>query len=96
MRIQRHFTEETSYILTNEVKFREAIETFGFSGFQKVIEYALEGNDLIHAPFIALEWIHGIPLRWTDGFPIDVGDRNKVIHAIARITVNLLKIQKHG
>ncbi len=95
MRIQRKSTEGTSYVLNNEVKFRKAIESFGIIGFQKVTGYAIEGNDLIHAPFITLEWAHGITLRWKDDFPI-LRDRNKVIHAIARITLDLLQIQKHG
>jgi hypothetical protein len=96
MRIQRKFTEGTSYVLNNEVNFRKAIESFGILGFQKVTGYAIEGNSLVHAPFITLEWAHGITLRWTDDFPMNLGDRNKVIHAIARITIDLLKIQKHG
>jgi hypothetical protein len=41
MRIQRQFTEGTSYVLKNEVNFREAIESFGIWGFQKVIGYAI-------------------------------------------------------
>jgi hypothetical protein len=81
MRIQRKFTKWTSYVLNNEVNLRKSIESFGILGFQKVIGYALEGNDLINAPFITLEWVHGIDLRWTDDFPMDLGDRNKVIHA---------------
>jgi hypothetical protein len=96
MRIQREFTKLTSYVLNSEVNFRKAIESFGISGFQKVIGYSLEGNDLIHAPFIMLEWVHGVTLRWTDDFPIDVNDRNKIIRAVAKVTIDLLKIQQHG
>lgn len=50
MRIQRKFTEGTSYVLNNEVKFRKAIECFGIVGFQKVNGCAIEGNDLKHGP----------------------------------------------
>jgi hypothetical protein len=96
MRIQRELTKWTTYVLNSEVNFRKAIEGFGISGFQKVIGYSLEGNDLIQAPFIMLEWVHGLTLQWTDSFPVDVNDRNKIIHAIAKVTIDLLKVQKHG
>jgi hypothetical protein len=96
MRIQRKSTEGTSYVLKNEVEFRKAIESFGILGFQKVTGHAIEGNDVLHAPFITLEWAHGTTFRWTDDFPMNLGDRNKVIHVIARITIDLLKVQKHG
>lgn len=96
MRIQRSSTQGASYALKNEVDFRKSIESLGILGFQKVTGHSVEGNDLIPAPFITLEWAHGTTLRWTDTFPTNRGHRNKVIHAIARITVDLLKIQKDG
>jgi hypothetical protein len=66
---QRKFTPGTSYVLNNEVNFRKAIERFGILGFQKVTGYAIEGNDLIDAPFITLEWAHGITLSLDRQFP---------------------------
>ena len=96
MRIQRNSTEWASYTLKQEVEFRKSIESLGILGFQKITGYVTEGNDLIRAPFITLEWAHGTTLRWTDNFPINLSYRDKVIHEIARITIDLLKIQKHG
>ena len=96
VRIRREFTELTSHILNDEVKFRKAIENFGIMGFQKMTGYAIEGNDLIPAPFLTVEWAHGVTLRWTDDFPQGLHDRNKVIRAIASITIDLLKIQERG
>lgn len=90
MRIQRIATEGTSHILHNEIQFRKAIEGLGIASFQKVTGHAIHGNDLIRAPFITLEWAHGTTLYWTDDFPTNLNHRNKVIRAIARITIDLL------
>ncbi len=62
------------------------MESFGILGFQKVTGHALQGSDLIYAPFITLEWQHGMTLRWTDDSPLDLGNQNDIIRAIARIT----------
>jgi hypothetical protein len=96
MRIRRDVTEWSSYLLNNEVNIRKAIESKGITAFQRLIDFAPEGNALIDSPFMMLEWVHGCKLRWTDDFPVDLKERNQIIHAIARVTMDLLKVQRKG
>jgi len=96
IRIQRKSTEATSYILSKEVEYLKAIESFNIARFQKVIDYEIHGNPLICAPFISVEWADGEPLRWTDTCPADLSHRRKIIHAIAEATLDLLQIQRPG
>lgn len=96
MRIQRNVTEWSSYLLNNEANTRKAIESKGITAFQRLIDFAPEGNFLINSPFMMLEWVHGCKLRWTDDFPVNLEERNQIIHAIARVTMDLLKVQRKG
>lgn len=94
--VQRKSTESTSCILSKEVEYLKAIESFDIPRFQKVIDYEMHGNPLICAPFISVEWADGEPLRWTDTSPADLSHRQKIIHAIAEATLDLLQIQRPG
>jgi hypothetical protein len=93
-RIQRMSTD--SYVLMKEVEHLKAIENHKIPQFQKLLGYELHGNQLIRSPFMAVEWVVGTPLIWTDTSPVNVSQGDQVIHAVAQTTVDLLQIQKPG
>lgn len=77
--IQRKFTESTSYILGKRVEYLHAIESFNIARFQKLIDYGIRRNQLIHAPFMLMEWTDGELLHWTVTSPADLSHRVKSV-----------------
>ena len=96
VRIPRLEASYAARVVEIEVLHRLAIEYEGIDRVQSMIDYSTSCENPIKTPFIALKWADGTHLQWTDSEPADERDRNKVIHAIAQISMDLLIVRQKG
>lgn len=76
------------------MEYLKAIKSLNIPRFQKLIDYGIHGNQLICAPFMAMEWADGESLHWSDTSLASLSHRQKVIQAIVEATLDLLQIQR--
>jgi hypothetical protein len=53
-------------------------------------------DNLLKTHYIALSWVDGSPLKWSDTHPATEHDRKCVIRAIANASLDLLRIRQPG
>lgn len=94
LRIFHDAGPSSAFLVSNEVKLRRQIEQHGINSFQTIISYAETGNHFIRNPFICLGWTFGKPLVWNETVPGTRAERDKVIQAIANVSLDLLRVQE--
>jgi len=82
-------------VLEHEAKIRRDIEAARVDLFQPLIAYDPTTENLIKAPYLALCWADGAPLKWSDAYPA-MDDRRFVMRAVANASLDLLRIQRPG
>ncbi|KAH6621341.1 hypothetical protein B0J18DRAFT_224216 [Chaetomium sp. MPI-SDFR-AT-0129] len=85
----------TALHLEDGARIRRHIDAAGIDLFQPLITYDHTTENLIKAPYLALGWADGKPLRWSDAFPA-TEDRKSVIRAVANVSLDLLRVQQPG
>lgn len=94
LRIFREEGPSSEFLVYTEVKLRRQVEQHGIKSFQTIISYSTTGNQLIRNPFICLTWAFGKPLVWNETVPETRAERDRLIHAIANVSLDLLRVQE--
>lgn len=81
------------YLMESEARVLEELEIKGFRWAAKLRGRSLTFNNAVGCPFIALTWIAGSPLSWSDDFPTRPL-RDKVLSQIAVIHASLIECTK--
>lgn len=71
------------------------IEKNKIASIPRLNTFSATFDNLARLPYMVVEWAEGTQLRWTESCPA-LPQRNKVIRSVARIVLNLLKIQNKG
>lgn len=82
-----------SYVET-EVSILKRLEASGFSWSPRLLGYDSRFDNLIGFPYIVLRWIEGTPLEWSDTIPPHRESRNRILHQMADIIVDLAHCTK--
>ncbi|KAK4150671.1 hypothetical protein C8A00DRAFT_36730 [Chaetomidium leptoderma] len=82
-------------VLEREAEVRRQIDAARIDLFQPLIAYDPTTENSIKAPYLALGWADGSPLKWSDAYPA-TDDRKSVIRAVANASLDLLRIQQPG
>lgn len=92
-----HLSPESiaNYVET-EVSILKRLETSGFSWSPRLLGYNFRFDNSIGFPYIVLRWIEGTPLRWSDTIPPHRESRNKVLHQMADIILELAHCTKEA
>ena len=96
IRVPRLEGPYAAQVVKVEALHRRAIEHEKVAQIQQMIGYSTSYQNPVQSPFVALKWVDGEHLQWNDSRPADVRDRNKVIHAIAQISMDLLMVRQRG
>lgn len=87
----RHASQDTIiHLLESEAQILEELETKGFPWAAKLRGRSLNFDNVIGYPFIALTWIPGSQLSWTDEIPTRTL-RNKILHQVAMLHTSLIE-----
>ncbi|KAK4132535.1 hypothetical protein BT67DRAFT_443733 [Trichocladium antarcticum] len=84
-----------AFVLEHEAKVRRHIDAARIDLFQPLIAYDPTTTNLINAPYLALGWADGSPLKWSDAYPT-TDDRRSIMQAVANASLDLLRIQRPG
>ena len=84
-----------AFALEHEAEVRRHINAARIDIFQPLIAYDPTTENLIKAPYLALCWADGSPLKWSSAYPA-TDDRRAVIRAVANASLDLLRIQRPG
>ncbi|KAK4038465.1 hypothetical protein C8A01DRAFT_17461 [Parachaetomium inaequale] len=82
-------------VLEREAEVRRRIDAARIPLFQPLIAYDPTTENSIKAPYLALGWADGSPLKWSDAYPA-TNDRKSVIQAVANANLDLLRVQQPG
>lgn len=80
-------------ILQGEKDVLKELERSNFSWAPKYHGSSITFDNLIGYPFMALSWIEGSPLLWTDKFP-KWDDRSKILRQVAEIQISLIECSR--
>ncbi|KAJ5160679.1 uncharacterized protein N7482_007683 [Penicillium canariense] len=87
----RNSSRETIlYLVESEASIIQALETKGFQWAAKLRGCSRTFDNLVGYPFLALTWIPGSPLLWSDNFPARPL-RDKVLNQVAGIHASLIE-----
>jgi hypothetical protein len=96
LRIPRDRTGcHTALLLEQEAEIRRRIDAARIPLFQPLIAYDPTADNAIKAPYLALGWADGSPLKWSDAYPA-ANDRKSVIQAVSNASLDLLRVQQPG
>ncbi len=82
-------------VIEQEAEVRRHIDAARIDLFQPLIAYDPTTENLIKAPYLALCWADGSPLKWSDAYPA-TNDRRSIIRAVANASLDLLRVQRPG
>jgi hypothetical protein len=95
MRIPVHSVHAGADTISNsvehEVTILQTLQLRGFVWSPSLIGYDSTFDNQIQFPYIISSWVPGTQLRWNDNSPALREDRNKIIHQIAHMTIDLAK-----
>ncbi|KID97317.1 Protein kinase-like domain protein, partial [Metarhizium majus ARSEF 297] len=86
----------TSILLNREAEFRRRINTAKLSLFQPLLAFSDAMNNSLRFPFLALGWVDGSPLRWSDTIPATDIERRRILHCIANASLDLLHVSQES
>lgn len=90
----RHASRETIiHLIDSEARVLEELETKGFRWAAKLRGCSLTFDNAVGYPFLALTWISGSQLSWSDDFPTRPL-RDKVLSQVAMIHASLIECTK--
>ena len=75
--------------VNGEVSILKKLQTVGFKWSPRLIAFDSGFDNAIRFFYVALTWIPGKPLQWTDEIPARREDRNKVIRQMLQMTTDL-------
>ena len=96
IRIPRAVLTDAAQMVENEVFFRKSMDREGVPYCQRLIGHDSSSHNTLQRPYIALQWTDGIQLEWSDTYPPDAEQRNKIIKAISEFNIALLRVQQRG
>ncbi|KAK4189872.1 hypothetical protein QBC35DRAFT_379302 [Podospora australis] len=82
-------------VIEHEAEVRRQINAARIDLFRPLIAYDPPTENLIRAPYLALCWADGSPLKWSDAYPA-TNDRRSIIRAVANASLDLLRVQRPG
>ncbi|KAL2812410.1 kinase-like domain-containing protein [Aspergillus granulosus] len=82
-------------LLESEAQVLQELELKGFSWAPRLRGCSLTFNNAVRYPFLALTWIPGSQLSWSDGFPTQPL-RNKTLDQIAMMHTSLIECSKEA
>lgn len=92
----RNLSRETIIDLVQcEADILRDLENKGFHWAPKLQGCSLTFDNAVGYPFIALTWIPGSPLSWSEGFPTR-SFRDKILNQVAIIHVSLIECTKEN
>jgi hypothetical protein len=94
IRIPNSRSPHTSLLLRREADFRRRIDCARLPLFQPLFSSSDATENLIRAPFLAVGWVDGSPLVWSDTEPADEKQRKGVLRMIANSSLDLLQINE--
>lgn len=80
-------------LLESEARILEELELKGFSWAARLRGCSFTFDNAIRFPFIALTWIAGSQLLWSDEFPTQPF-RNKILDQVATLHASLIECTK--
>lgn len=92
-----HLPQEaiTDYLKT-EISILKNLETRGFSWSPRLLGYDCGFNNPLEFPYLVLSWIEGKPLEWSDTVPSQRENRNKILHQLANIILEMAESTKES
>jgi hypothetical protein len=92
----RHDSQELIIqLLESEAQILEELELKGFPWAARLRGRSLMFDNAIKYPFIALTWIPGSQLLWSDSFPTQPL-RNKILDQAAKMHTSLIECSKQA
>ncbi len=72
-----------------EARILKDLEASGFSFSPRLLGYSSAFDNPIGFPYLVLTWIEGRPLEWTSAVPAQRNIRDKILHQMADISLEL-------
>jgi hypothetical protein len=86
----------TSMRMEKEIDVRRRIDAARVRRFQPLLACDPTAENDLHHSFMILGWAQGHPLQWSESAPEHEVDRQKVLQAIADISLDLLQVHEQG
>lgn len=96
IRIPKDHGPHAPLLLGQEAGIRQRIDSIGLPLFPSLISFDDTTDNLISAPFLALDWVDGHSLVWSDTQPAAKSERESVLRTAANATIDLLRINNTG
>jgi hypothetical protein len=98
VRVPAHASHLPPDSITNfvemEVSILKRLQTSGFSRSPRLLGYSSGFENPIGFPYLVLSWFEGIQLEWSDTIPPQREGRNKIIHQMVDIILELADCTK--
>ena len=88
--------ESITGIIEEEIQILKSLSESCFSMSPKLISFDSGFENAINYPYIILDWIHGQPLNWTVTRPSSRLQRDRLIHQIMDVTLDLATCTLQG